>query len=80
MKKKLDRTLQALNTKRLPRNAEQFFKNYADLLATGGTVKCVEDILNSKGKKISRLSVVIELKDLNAKSKFNLPVESQVIC
>ena len=50
-----------------------------DLLATGGTVKCVEDILNSKGKKISGLSVVIELKDLNAKSKFNFPVESQVI-
>ena len=50
-----------------------------DLLATGGTVKCVEDILNSKGKKISGLSVVIELKDLNAKSKFNFPVESQLI-
>ena len=50
-----------------------------DLLATGGTVKCVEDILNSKEKKISGLSVVIELKDLNAKSKFNFPVESQLI-
>jgi len=50
-----------------------------DLLATGGTVKCVEDILKSKGKKISGLSVVIELKELNAKSKFNFPVESQVI-
>ena len=31
MKKRLDRTLQALNTKPLPRNAEQLFKNYADL-------------------------------------------------
>ena len=50
-----------------------------DLLATGGTVNCVADILNSKGKKITGLSVVIELKDLNAKSKFNFPVESQVI-
>ena len=50
-----------------------------DLLATGGTVKCIEDILNSKGKEISGLSVVIELKDLNARSKFNFPVESQVI-
>ena len=50
-----------------------------DLLATGGTVKCIKDILDSKGKKISGLSVVIELKDLNAKSKFNFPVESQVI-
>ncbi len=50
-----------------------------DLLATGGTVNCVADIINSKGKKITGLSVVIELKDLNAKSKFNFPVESQVI-
>ena len=50
-----------------------------DLLATGGTVNCVADILNSKGKKITGLSVVIELKDLNAKSKFYFPVESQII-
>ena len=50
-----------------------------DLLATGGTVNCVADIINSKGKKINGLSVVIELKDLNGKSKFNFPVESQII-
>ena len=50
-----------------------------DLLATGGTVNCVADILNAKRKKITGLSVVIELKDLNAKSKFNFPVESQII-
>ncbi len=50
-----------------------------DLLATGGTVNCVSDIINSKGKKISGLSVVVELQDLNAKSKFNFPVTSQVI-
>ena len=49
-----------------------------DLLATGGTVSCVVDILNSKRKTITGLSVVIELKDLNAKSKFNFPVESQI--
>lgn len=50
-----------------------------DLLATGGTVNCVADILNSKRKKITGLSVVIELKDLNARSKFDFPVESQII-
>tara|TARA_B100001248_G_scaffold198834_1_gene153205 strand:- start:126 stop:641 length:516 start_codon:yes stop_codon:yes gene_type:complete len=49
-----------------------------DLLATGGTVKCVENILKSREKKITGLSVVVELKDLNAKSKFNFPVESQI--
>jgi len=50
-----------------------------DLLATGGTVNCVADILNSQEKTISGLSVVIELKDLNARSKFDFPVESKVI-
>ena len=50
-----------------------------DLLATGGTVNCVADILNCKRKTITGLSVVIELKDLNARSKFNFPVESQII-
>ena len=50
-----------------------------DLLATGGTVKCVADILKSKNKVITGLSVVIELKDLNAKSKVDFPVESQII-
>ena len=50
-----------------------------DLLATGGTVNCVVDIINSTGKQITGLSVVIELKELNAKSKFNFPIESQVI-
>ena len=31
LKKRLERTLQALNTKPLPRNGEQLFKNYAYL-------------------------------------------------
>ena len=38
-----------------------------------------KNIINSIGKQITGLSVVIELKELNAKSKFNFPVESQVI-
>ena len=41
-----------------------------DLLATGGTVKCVSDILKESGKEILGLSVVIELKNLNGKSFF----------
>ena len=50
-----------------------------DLLATGGTVDCVVDIINSQRKEITGLSVVIELEALNAKSKFNFLVESQLI-
>lgn len=49
-----------------------------DLLATGGTVGCVADILNSCNKEIKLLSVVIELKDLQASKKFNFATESQI--
>ena len=50
-----------------------------DLLATGGTVKCVSDILKDYQKSITGLSVVVVLKDLNGESQFNFPVESQVV-
>ena len=57
------------------------YKKFAivdDLLATGGTVKCVSDILKESGKEISGLSVVIELKNLNGRSSFTFPVDSQL--
>ena len=47
-----------------------------DLLATGGTVKCVENLLIKENKKVLGLIVVIELVELLGKSKFNFPVES----
>ena len=50
-----------------------------DLLATGGTVQCVEKILKSLGKKISGISVVVELKDLNARSKIDSKIDSQIV-
>ena len=50
-----------------------------DLLATGGTIKCVEEILKNAGKKIEGISVVIELNDLKAKDRFSIPVYSELI-
>ena len=47
-----------------------------DLLATGGTVKCVTKILKRNNKKIAGLLVVVELKDLNGRSELIFPVES----
>ncbi len=47
-----------------------------DLLATGGTVKCVADLVSKNGKKVKGLLTVIELKKLNGRSKFDFPVES----
>ena len=46
-----------------------------DLLATGGTVKCVADLLLKNGK-VSGLLTVIELDELNGRSQLNFPVES----
>ena len=57
------------------------FNSYAivdDLLATGGTVNCVYEILSRQKKKVTGLSVVVELKDLGARLKFPFDVSSQV--
>ncbi len=56
----------------------QAFGVVDDLLATGGTVNCIKDILNSLQKEIKILSVVIELESLNGRKIFNFPVESQI--
>ena len=49
-----------------------------DLLATGGTVNCVADILKNENKEITGLSVLVELTFLNGKSKLNFPINSQI--
>ena len=49
-----------------------------DLLATGGTVKCVADLLVKNGKEVKGLLTVIELYELQGRSKFNFPVESML--
>ena len=50
-----------------------------DVLATGGTARCVSDILFSAGKEISGYSMVVELKSLNGRDNLNRPVSSQVL-
>ena len=49
-----------------------------DLLATGGTVNCVSNLLQSNGKKVLGLITVVELIKLEGRTKFNFPVESFV--
>ena len=49
-----------------------------DLLATGGTVICVANILKEQKKDVIGLSVVIELSDLKARDKLSFPVESEL--
>ena len=55
------------------------FSSYAivdDLLATGGTVNCVANLIKKNGRKVCGLVTVVELMELNGRSKFNFPVES----
>ena len=49
-----------------------------DLLATGGTAKCVSDLLEERNKSVIALNVVVELSDLKGKNLFDFPVYSQV--
>ena len=49
-----------------------------DLLATGGTVDCVANLLMKNKKKILGLLTVVELVTLKGRSKFNFPVESSI--
>ncbi len=49
-----------------------------DLLATGGTAKCVIDMLKSKNKEILALSVIIELTFLEGAKNLDIPVFSEV--
>ncbi len=55
------------------------FSSYAivdDLLATGGTINCVANLIKKSGKEVCGVVTVVELLELNGKSKFNFPVES----
>ena len=46
------------------------------MLATGGTVNCVNQILNDAGKNVIGLSVLIELIDLKGRDKLPFKVKS----
>ena len=55
------------------------YKSFAiidDLLATGGTVDCIYEILKSDQKEVTGLLVVVELMKLGGRSKLDIPIES----
>ena len=67
------------NSLSIQKKALMKYSSYAivdDLLATGGTVNCVSQILESNDKKISGILVVVELLKLEGKLKLDYPVES----
>ena len=70
------------NSLAIQKDSIKKYKSFAivdDLLATGGTVKCVSEILKEFNKEVSGLSVVIELGELQGRDKFKFPVESQLL-
>ena len=70
------------NSLSIQKNALKKYNSFAiidDLLATGGTVNCVSDLLNNFNKKVVGLLVVVELSKLDGRSRFNFPVNSKVI-
>ena len=69
------------NSLSIQKNSLRKYKSYAivdDLLATGGTVECVANLLKRYDKKILGLLTVVELVGLKGRTKFNFPVESSV--
>ena len=55
------------------------FNSYAivdDLLATGGTIDCVANLVRKNDKEVSGAVTVVELQELKGRSRFDFPVES----
>ena len=50
-----------------------------DLIATGGTAKCVANLLRKEGKEISGLLTVVGLEEFYGKDLFDFPVNSIVM-
>tara|TARA_Y100000994_G_scaffold184310_1_gene153135 strand:+ start:248 stop:760 length:513 start_codon:yes stop_codon:yes gene_type:complete len=69
------------NSLSIQKKSLQRFKSFAivdDLLATGGTVNCVANLLESQDKEVIGLLVVVELNELGGRYKFKFPVESSI--
>ena len=49
-----------------------------DLLATGGTIECVANLIRKSGKEVIGSVTVVELVELNGRCRFDFPVESMV--
>ena len=57
------------------------FNSYAivdDLLATGGTIDCVANLVRKNDKKVSGAVTVVELQELKGRTRLEFPVESMM--
>ncbi len=63
----------------IQKEAIKKFNSFAivdDLIATGGTINCVDNLIKKSGKEISGCIAVVELLDLKGRNKLKFPVES----
>ena len=68
-----------INSLSIQKSSLNKFNTYAiidDILATGGTVECVASLLSKNDKQVKGFLTVIELSNLEGRSKLNFPVES----
>ena len=49
-----------------------------DLLATGGTIECVANLIRKSGKKVNGSVTVVELTELHGRCRFDFPIESML--
>ena len=69
------------NSLSIQSNALEKYRSFViidDLLATGGTVNCVYELIQDHKKEILGLITVVELKKLKGRSKLNFPVHSMI--
>ncbi len=69
------------NTLSIQKDSLEKFNSYViidDLLATGGTIDCVANLVRKSGKEIVGSVTVVELVKLNGRSRFDFPVESML--
>ena len=69
------------NSLSIQKKALEKYNSFAivdDLLATGGTVECVSNLLKDNNKNVIGLLVVVELMELRGRLKLNFPIESSI--
>ena len=67
------------NSLSIQKRALKKYKSFVivdDLLATGGTVNCVSNLLEINNKEVVGVLVVVELMKLEGRKKLNSPIES----
>ena len=69
------------NSLSIQKDSLKMFSTYAivdDLIATGGTIECVTNLVRKSGKQVCGLVTVAELVNLKGRDRFDFPVETMV--